>query len=70
MPGVTTVRNELEALLPHCTLVWGHHLDGAGPARHGWGAVTAAGQVNYLTRHTGTAISRAEKLGVSYGSGD
>jgi len=40
-------------------LVYGSHLDGAGPARFGWGIRYVSGRVRYLAR---TAIDAEHEL--------
>jgi len=43
---------------PEAAIVRGWHLDGAGPARHGWGAVYPTGHVRFLGR---TLLAAAQK---------
>ena len=59
-------RDHLETLLPHCTIRYGWILAGAGAARHGWGATTAAGLTTYLGGAVG-ALDLASKLGPAWG---
>lgn len=68
MPTTTrTTRSQLEALVPACRIEHGHHLDGVGPARYGWAAVTASGCVTYLGRGA-DAVDRAKVLGPLWGA--
>jgi len=58
----------LESLLPSCTVSYGWHLAGPGPARYGWGATTCAGKTVYLGRSRAAAAEAARALGPSWGS--
>ena len=56
-----TTRQSLATLLREGdTLRYGWHLIGAGSARHGWAAYTAAGAGRYLGRCAAEARARAD----------
>lgn len=63
-----TTRKQLEALLPHCQVIHGHHLTGSGPSRYGWAARTAAGRVQFLARRPDLALDIAKQLGPLFGA--
>ena len=63
-----STKDRLGGLLPHCVVTYGWHLAGPGPARYGWGAVTASGNRVYLGRCEELAEDFARKLGPLYGS--
>lgn len=66
---MTTVTDQLLSLLPHCMIMRGRALAGAGPARFGWYAETVAGQRVYLGFSRERALTEARRLGSDYGSG-
>ncbi len=63
--GVTTKQKILKRIsinAPEVSLHRGWHLDGAGPARFGWGAYYPTGRVFYLGR-TLEAVARSLGIG-------